>query len=278
MLIERAIAKVNLGLQVLVRRSDGYHDLSTVFHPVGWSDIISAAPDTDLHMTCTDPALPADETNLVLRAARRLAQRFDVSAGAHLHLNKVLPMGAGMGGGSSDAATTLRLLCKLWKLKCKDHQLQEIALELGSDVPFFLHGQTAHAQGRGEILHIMPDYFMPHTLVVVAPPVHVATSWAFRQVRPSRDGRPDLKAVVASNDLERWRRELANDFEPPVFKQWPLLAQIKQQLLDQGAGYASLTGSGSAVYGVFEDGAKAAGASDLMKARGFGVWIEPPGT
>ena len=226
-------------------------------------------------MTCTDDTLPVDESNLVMRAARRLALEFGVEQGAELHLEKTLPTDAGLGGGSSDAAAALRLLCNLWELDCSRDCLQEIALALGSDVPFFLYGRAAHATGRGERLCPMPDYSMPFTLVVAVPPVHVSTAWAFRQVEPVDTGRSDLLAVVRSNDLSRWRREMVNDFEGPIMKAWPEIKAVKEQLLDAGAGFASMSGSGSAIYGAFESERQAAEAFDALQQSGCSTWIEP---
>ena len=272
----RAFAKLNFGLQVLCCRPDGYHDLSTVFYPIGWSDTIFAEPAAHLQMSCTDPLLPVDDTNLVVRAAQLLAEAFDMHAEVALHLEKRLPMGAGIGGGSSDAAATLRLLCNLWQLDCSGEQMQSIALTLGSDVPFFLYGRPAHALGRGEIMRPMMNYFLPYTLVVAVPPVHIATSWAFGLVQPNDVNRPDLEVVVRSNDLERWRRELSNDFEQHVFAAWPCLRTLKDWFMNSGAGYASLTGTGSAVFGVFEDPRDAITVSEAAKASGHRVWMESP--
>ena len=271
-----ATAKLNLGLQVLRRRTDGFHDLSTIFYPIGWADTLKAEPADHLQMTCTEATLSADESNLVMRAAGRLAQAFGVRSGALLHLEKVLPVGAGLGGGSSDAAAALRVLCDLWALSCTRRRLHQLALELGSDVPFFLYGRAAHASGRGEDLRPMSDYSMPFALVVAAPPIHVSTAWAFGQIRPSASERADLEAVVRSNDLDRWRRELINDFEHPVMSVWPLLKTIKRLLLEAGAGFASMTGSGSAMYGVFESESDAAAACGAARQAGCRTWIERP--
>jgi len=272
-----AMAKLNLGLHILRRRPDGFHDLSTIFYPIGWADVLEAQPAEHLQMTCTEDSLPADESNLVMQAARHLAQTFGVRTGALVHLEKVLPMGAGLGGGSSDAAATLRVLCRLWALRCSRRRLRRIALELGSDVPFFLYGRAALASGRGEELHPMADYAMPFTLVVAAPPVHVSTAWAFGQIRPTAHERPDLEEVVRSNDLDRWHRELTNDFERPVMSVRPLLKAIKRLLIDTGAGFASMTGSGSALYGVFESECDAIAACDAARQAGCRTWIERPG-
>ncbi len=279
MLLERpAPAKINLGLHVLRKRSDGYHDLETVLLRIGWADRLTARPAERLTLTCSDPALPTDERNLCMQAARRLAEAFGVAQGAALHLDKRVPYGAGLGGGSSDAAATLRLLVELWGLDASEASLHHLAAELGSDVPFFLGPAAAFATGRGERLTPLRDprtgapYRLPFALVVVAPPVHVSTAEAYALVHPNATARPDLRALVASNDLARWRAELVNDFEAPVFAAHPALRRLKERLVEAGAGYASLSGSGAAVFGVFEDAARAAEAAEAARREGHRVW------
>lgn len=247
-----APAKINLGLHVLRKRPDGYHDLETVFLRIPWHDHLSVQPAAALSLTCSDPALPTDDTNLCLKAARLLAETCGVATGAALHLDKHIPYGAGLGGGSSDAAATLQLLAAHWHLSLPDGLLHALAARLGSDVPFFLGPPTALGTGRGEVLTPF-DYHFPFALVVAVPPVHVATALAYRLVRPHDTNRPDLRELVGSNDLARWRTTLVNDFEQPVFSAFPALGTVKTRLLHLGAAYAALSGSGSAVFGVFED-------------------------
>ena len=269
-----APAKINLGLHVLRRRTDGYHDLSTVFHPISWADTLTADHADTVSLTCTDTTLPRGEDNLVVRAARLLKASGEVDRGATLRLTKVLPHGAGLGGGSSNAAIALQILCRLWGLDYTTKSLAALALDLGSDVPFFLRRCTAYAQGRGEMLSPLEDYRFPFSLAVVVNPVRISTAWAFRQVEVRQDGRADLAEVVRSNDLDRWRRELTNDFEGPVFSKWPVLRRTKSALLRAGASFASLTGTGSGVYGVFESHKYAEDAAQEAAARGCATWCE----
>ena len=279
MLSESAPAKLNLGLHVLRRRPDGFHDLDTVFLPVGWSDRLTAEPADTLALTTTDPALPTDGRNLVVRAARALAAWGGVEAGARLSLDKRVPYGAGLGGGSSDAAAALRLLARLWDLSVPDDGLADLALGLGSDVPFFLDGRPARATGRGERLAPLlgaayAPYRCPFWLVVAVPPVHVGTAEAYGLVTPRDGDRPALAAAVVSNDLARWRAELVNDFQAPVEAAHPEVAAVRRALAEGGAGYTSLSGSGSAVFGAFETEAAARAAAGGVAGR---VWVEPPG-
>ncbi len=275
----QAPAKVNLGLQVLRRRHDGFHDLATVFLPIGWADTLTAEPSSRLTLTTTDSALPTDDSNLVVRAAQALAAWADLEGGARLHLEKRVPYGAGLGGGSSDAATTLRLLTELWDLDVPPGELAQIALVLGSDVPFFLEAEPSLGTSRGEVLTpVLEDgYACPFWLVVAVPPVHVSTAQAFAGVVPTDLDRPGLAAAVASNDLERWRLEVTNDFQPSVEAAHPVIADVRRALEDGGAGWAALSGTGSAVVSAFQDEATARRAASDLEAE-CRVWVEPPRT
>ncbi len=273
-----APAKLNLGLHVLRLRADGFRDIETVFLPIGWHDTITARASPTLTLSCSDPDLPNDERNLVLRAALKLKDALGGRHGAELHLDKHLPYGAGLGSGSSDAAHTLRLLCTLWEADVHRSLLEEIAVDLGSDVAFFLDDEPAFATGRGERLSTLSDrdgggsYRCPFSLVVAAPHVHVDTGEAYGLVVPNGDDRPDLRAVVRSNDLARWRRELVNDFEAPVCARYPELGHVRQALLDAGAGYAAMSGSGSSFWGAFEHPAQATAAAHALSAQGMRTW------
>ena len=281
MLSRPAPAKLNVGLHVLRRRPDGFHDLETVFLPIGWGDRLEAAPAEDLSLSTTDPALPADGRNLVVQAAEALRGWAGRALGARLHLDKRVPSGAGLGGGSSDAAAALRLLADLWGLRVPEPALHALALGLGSDVPFFLLGAPARATGRGEALTplVRPSgepYRCPFWLVVAVPPVHVGTAEAYGLVTPDDRDRPDLAAAVLSDDLGRWRSEVVNDFQAPVERAHPAVAEVRQRLVDAGAGYAGLSGSGSAVFGAFSAERRARAAARALGAAAR-VWVEPPG-
>ena len=275
-----APAKINLGLHVLRKRADGYHDIETVLYRIGWADRITARPADRLAMTCSDSALPTDEGNLCMQAARRLQQAFGVDRGAMLYLDKRVPYGAGLGSGSSDAVATLILLAELWKLDTSPAELHRIAARIGSDVPFFLHGGPALATGRGDVLTPLRDatdapYRLPFALVVAVPDVHIATPEAYSRVQPTDGDRPDLAQAVTSNDLARWRAELANDFEKPILTAYPAVRTAKEMLQEAGAGYAALSGSGAAVYGVFEQASTAQAAAEKARAAGCRVHVDP---
>lgn len=275
MVERRAPAKINLGLHVLRKRDDGYHDVETVLHRIGWADTITVEHADTLAMTCSDPALPTDERNLCMQAALRLAAAFDVDRGAQIHLDKRVPYGAGLGGGSSDAAATLQALVQLWDLDATADDLHTCAAEIGADVPFFLlDAPAACATGRGDELAPLTSNGRPFQLaqsvLVVAPPVSVSTPEAYRLVTPNDKARPDVCTLVASGAVERWQDELRNDFEAPVARWRPSVATARAMLEDAGATYVSLSGSGTAVYGLFasEDRARATGAAaDRAGAR-----------
>ena len=266
-LAQDAPAKINLGLHVLRRRPDGYHDIETVLYRIDWADRITASPADALSLTCSDPALPTDEDNLCLQAAHRLAAAFDVTAGAKLHLEKRVPYGAGLGSGSSDAAATLRLLTRLWDLDASPDTLRRIGRTIGADVPFFLlDAPAAYATGRGDTPSPLLDdgafYRLPYPLLIAVPPVEIATPWAYEKTTPMETGRPDLRQVVRSNDPARWRDGLANDFETPVAAAEPAVDTVRAALQSTDAAYVSLSGSGGAVYGLF----RARGAARVAQA------------
>lgn len=274
-----AHAKINLGLHVLRKRTDGFHDIQTVFVPIPWADVLHAGPADDVTMTSSDEALPIDDRNLVMKAAALLQQAYDPQHGVTFHLEKHIPCGAGLGGGSSDAAAALILLNSLWKLELSPEDLKEVALRLGSDVPFFLGSEAALGHGRGEMLEPLIDSrtgepFRPaYPLVVAVPAVHVSTAEAFAIVVPDANSRPDLRDVVLSNDLATWSRDLANDFENPIFSKYPAIRELKLSLKAAGAGYVSLSGSGSAIYGFFTEDDLATAAAETLEDSGNRVWV-----
>jgi 4-diphosphocytidyl-2-C-methyl-D-erythritol kinase len=279
-LVERAPAKINLGLHVLRKRPDGYHDVETVLHRLDWADTVTAQPADTLSMTCSDPSLTTDDGNLCMQAARRLAAACDVSRGAALHLEKRVPYGAGLGGGSSDAAATLRLLTRLWDLEAPPEKLRPLARKIGADVPFFLNeAPAAYATGRGDDLTPLygddDPYRLPYPVLVAVPPLRIATPTAYEKVTPHADSRPGLPDLVRSNDLARWRSALVNDFEEPIAADHPAVAETQAWLADAGAAYVSLSGSGGAVYGVFETPEQAEEAFDAGQDRKETLHLTP---
>jgi 4-diphosphocytidyl-2-C-methyl-D-erythritol kinase len=277
MVFQRAFAKINLGLRVIRKREDGFHDLETVFHRVDISDILRAEPASELTLSCDDPALETND-NLVLAAARALRETFGVRIGARLTLTKRIPHGAGLGGGSSDAAAALRLLTRLWNLAPAAGDLESIALSVGSDVPFFLGESSAYATSRGEKLAWFP-LVLPCAVLVVAPAIHVSTRAAFQSVVPvGRDTPGDLRTLVLRDPdrPENLRGVVENDFERPVFGAHPEIRSIRDRLYENGAGFALMSGSGSSVFGLFADEGAAGRAAGTFAGE-HRVFLTPPG-
>lgn len=253
-----AFAKINLGLRVHGRREDGYHEISTIFQTVSLHDTLTFrhAPGEQLELLCTDFAIPADESNLVLRAAVALRGRYGVRRGACVELSKVIPAGGGLGGGSADAAVTLAALASLWGLEADVSGLAEIGARLGADVPFFLSGGTALGTGTGAEIRPLADAPKMH-LLVVTPVVRVSTAEAYRAL-----GAPALTKAGAVANLSVSRTEAdfpdslcdvwSNDFEAVVVRLYPEIGRAREALKRAGANRALLSGSGSSVFGVFE--------------------------
>ncbi len=282
MIEKPAFAKINLGLHVLDRRPDGFHNIETVMIRIRWADRIRAAlaPPGAISLECDDPDLPSDETNTCMVAARTLARAYDVGEGVALQLEKNVPYGSGLGSGSSDAATVLLMLRELWNLDCSDAELEDLAGNIGSDTPFFVRGTPAHATGRGTDLQALTctagvHYVLPFSVAVAVPPLRVSTAAAYAAVTPPGGARVDLRALVCSNDVGRWRAELVNDFETSIHAVHPSLQPILEHFRESAAVYASLSGSGSAVYGLFESEVEARLALSGAALTGCRTWCGP---
>lgn len=243
--------KINLGLHVLRRRNDGYHDIDSVFYPVPWTDILEILPSDSFSFTQSGIAVPGDaKNNLCVRAYERLRLAHQIGP-VQMHLHKIIPMGAGLGGGSSDGAHTLRVLNRVFQLKLNEKQLREHASALGSDCSFFIFDQPMLGQGRGEVLSPLPLLLRGYYLVVVKPDVHVSTAEAYRAITPRSD-RTALETMLKA-PISDWKDFLENDFEKSVFAQFPVIRKLKELMYSLGAVYASMSGSGSSVYGLFEN-------------------------
>lgn len=248
--------KINLGLRILRKRDDGYHDLETVFYPLPFTDVLEIitdrhpAPQENVRFSQSGLAVSGTEAdNLCVKAYRLLKENYPDLPAVQMHLYKNIPMGAGLGGGSADAAFTLKLLNEQYKLEIPAETLLQYALKLGSDCPFFLLNQPCLATGRGEKMEPVATTLHNHQLILVNPGIHVPTAGAFAGIEP---GIPDeqLTAIICE-PVEHWKDRLINDFEKTVFRRFPEIGQIKQALYRAGALYAAMSGSGSSVYGIF---------------------------
>lgn len=256
------IAKINLGLNVVERRTDGYHNLETVFYPVPISDALELTimnpkfpSATDCDIKVTNINVEGDEQrNLVVRAYQLLKQDFQQMPRVHAHLFKGIPTQAGMGGGSSDCAYTIRLLNEMFTLGLSDDQMIRYAARLGADCPFFILSRPAYAEGIGERLQPIDLDLTGYYIAVVRPDIPVSTKEAFSLIKPAKPAK--CCRDVVSQPIETWREELVNDFELSVFALHPEIGAIKEQLYSLGAVYAAMSGSGSAVFGIFRETVK----------------------
>jgi 4-diphosphocytidyl-2-C-methyl-D-erythritol kinase len=249
-------AKINLGLRILRKRPDGYHDLESAFLPIGLTDILETVPAgsgpevrRDM-LSLTGIPLEARDDNLCMQAIRLLRKRHGIPY-VKLHLHKRIPAGAGLGGGSADAAFTLLALNELFSLRLDVPVLLEYASGLGSDCPFFIINEPCLATGRGDRLETLHIDLSGYTLLLVMPGISMDTGKAYQMVRPTAKGQ-SIKMVIKL-DPKDWNGRLANHFEGPVFGEYPEIGEIKQVLYDAGAVFASMTGSGTAVFGLFAE-------------------------
>lgn len=254
-------AKINLGLNIISKRSDGFHNLETLFYPIPWCDVLEVVPAKGELSTLTVTGIQVDtppEKNLVMRALRTLQKDYKLPE-VDIYLHKVIPFGAGLGGGSSDAAHMLILLNQQFELGLSKDQLASYAASLGSDCPFFIYNTPMYASGRGEIFTPAPNLLEGCTVLLIKPPFGISTPEAFAGIKPFQ---PEYS--LSSNlelPLIEWEGLVTNDFENHLFIKYPSLESIKQRLYDLGAVFASMSGSGSTIYGIFEDDFEVRGLS-----------------
>lgn len=244
--------KINLGLNVIRKRPDGYHEIATCFYPVQWCDALEIAPAKDFTFSTSGNPVPgAAADNLCVRAYALLKEDFSIQP-VSIHLMKIIPTSAGLGGGSADGAFTLRLLNEVLKLGLDDERLRHYAGRLGSDCAFFIDCKPAIGTGRGEVLSPVALSLKGKFIVIVKPEVNISTAEAFSEIIP-RVPPVNVETIIANHSIHEWKAMLHNDFEPSVFKRFPIVEAVHAKLYAFGAVYASLSGSGSAVYGIFEN-------------------------
>lgn len=249
--------KINLGLHILNKREDGYHNIETIFYPVPLKDALEIIPsnNTDaISFSSSGLGISGDVAdNLCIKAYQLLKKDFPKLSSVKIHLHKSIPMGAGLGGGSANAAFTLQLLNDQLKLNLSTSQLIDYALQLGSDCPFFILNKPCIAAGRGEILEKIAVDLSAYQLLLVNPDIHVNTGEAFAalNLQQVNTHHTSLKELI-DHPINTWQQSLKNDFEKPVFEKYPVIKEIKETLYQMGASYASMSGSGSTMYGLFE--------------------------
>lgn len=258
-------SKINLGLSVTAKRPDGFHNIETVLYPYNLCDILEIVLTGGEEIVFTASGLPVPgnlNTNLCLKAAHllvsgkgHLLQSYSrhagspVDRGLRIHLHKAVPPGAGLGGGSSDGAYVIRMLNDLLHLGLSVPEMQQFAAQLGSDSPFFIYNKPVFASGRGDQFSLLDLDLTKYQIVVITPPIHVSTPEAYTLITPAKPAQ-SIKEIIQL-PVSQWRGRLVNDFEEPVFARYPLIREAKEKLYADGALYASMSGSGSAVYGIF---------------------------
>jgi 4-diphosphocytidyl-2-C-methyl-D-erythritol kinase len=271
----RSFAKINWFLRIGVKRTDGFHELETIFQTISLADDLEFTEARAFSIECDRSDVPTDRRNLIWRAWEALAERHDVPP-LHVRLRKRIPAGGGLGGGSSNAAVTLRALSKLYDLPLDEADLHAIALRLGSDVPFFLVGGTAHAAGRGEILTALPD-IPQQSLLLALPPLGVNTAACFRRLAERREEGEGIvtppfgleRALQFAHEPAKWWRSglMTNDLEAPAFDLEPSLRDVKKSLQSSGAELVLMSGSGSTFFAAgVPEGARCVGDFDCVAA------------
>ncbi|WP_109830649.1 4-(cytidine 5'-diphospho)-2-C-methyl-D-erythritol kinase [Reichenbachiella versicolor] len=242
-------AKINLGLDIVSKRPDGYHNISSCFIPVNWKDALEIVPSDEFKFSSSGLEIPGKtESNLCVKAYELLKTDYDIGS-VHIHLHKVIPMGGGLGGGSADGAFALKMLDKEFGLNLTIEQLQSYAKKLGADCPFFIENKPVLVSGIGEIFDDIDLDLSRYKVVIVNPMIHVPTKIAFSQVMPQKPN-VEIKDILNS-PVTNWKSQLKNDFEPSVFDAYPEILSLKDKLYTLGADYVSMTGSGASVYGLF---------------------------
>ena len=239
-------AKINVGLHIKSKRADDYHELETIYYPISYCDILEILPSDELVFTSSGIDIPGDG-NLCLDAYNLLKQDFNIPA-VHIHLHKIIPVGAGLGGGSSDAAFTLKGLNRLFDLQLSSEQLKIYAVQIGADCPFFIESKIMLATGIGEVLEPIDLDLSAYHIAIVKPNIHVSTAEAYSGVTP-KEPLYSLRDLIKF-PVKQW--QIQNDFEQSVFMKYPAIEDLKNSLYKQGAVYAAMSGSGSSVFGLFE--------------------------
>jgi len=245
-------AKINIGLFVTEKRTDGFHNIETILFPVELFDVLEIIKSPDSHFSFSQSGLQISgdpKNNLVVKAYHLLKRECQLSE-VHIHLHKKVPMGAGLGGGSANAAFAIKLLNDLFNINLADKKMQDLARQLGSDCAFFIKNQTALAFEKGDVFEPISLDLSGYYFTIIKPNIHISTPEAYSWVKPSKKEYP-IKSII-NLPINKWKDNLQNDFEEEVFKRFPEIESIKNKLYNLGAEYSCMTGSGSAVFGIFE--------------------------
>ena len=273
----KAYGKINIGLDVIRKREDGYHDLDMIMQTVGvYDDVIISREDGtqtyEIEVSTDADILPNDKGNLAFMAAKVLMEAYDIKSKVKIHINKRIPIAGGMAGGSADCAAVLRGVNKLFQLGLTDEQLQEYGVKLGADVPYCIVGGTKRAQGIGEILTDLPT--PPKCYVIIAKPdAFVSTKFVYSHLRPAQiENHPDIDGIIESikaGDLYGMCEKIANVMEDVTIPEYPIIQKVKDILKSNGAVNALMSGSGPTVFGIYDDEEKAKQSMDALSGKEF---------
>jgi len=245
--------KINLGLRVKNKRPDGYHNLETVFYPVNWCDAVEVVKADTFNFQPYGLHIPGDPAqNIIVKAWKLLQQQYQLPP-VHIALQKAIPIGAGLGGGSANAAFTIKALNKLFELQLSIVEMKKTATQLGADCAFFIDNQPVFASGIGDVFEPIDLDLDNYQIIIIYPRKSINTAWAFTQLQLTNEEKPSLKNII-QQPINQWKEQLTNNFEKEVIKVMPEIKNLKNTLYENGALYASMSGSGSSVYGIFDKG------------------------
>jgi 4-diphosphocytidyl-2-C-methyl-D-erythritol kinase len=275
-LIVKSFAKINIGLNIISKREDGFHNLETIFYPLRLYDEISIKKSNKFLFNSNNKELNKVKSNLIIKAKEELEKYFKIELPVEIYLDKTIPIGSGLGGGSSNAASTIKALIKLFNLEILPSTLLDITLRIGSDVPYFLNPVAAFAESRGEIIKSI-NLKLNKYLLIVNPGIHISTKWAFSLITP-QSPIISIKSLVEKTEVEKdnLMGTAKNDFETVVFNHFPKIKEIKDKMIEFGASYSMMTGTGSTVWGIFEDMEPAYQSELYFKCKNYFTYIESP--
>ena len=262
-------AKINFGLNVVSKRPDGFHNIETIFYPIDIFDVITFSESDEFIFETDNETLNSEKDNLIIKAKLVLEDFTKKKLNLKIHLSKKIPIGAGLGGGSSDAAAVLKTLNKLFGLGVDSLKLNEIAAKIGSDVPFFLNPYPSFASSRGEVLEQI-EFKIDYSIFLINPGIFVSTKWAYEKVMPAK---PDLSLLDSYKrgrlKLENFKKYIKNDFEKPVMEEFQAIRKLKDELYEMGADFALMSGSGSSLFAIFRNPVLAAEAKEFYENQYF---------
>ncbi len=272
----KAPAKINIGLNIISKRDDGFHNLETIFYPLNLFDEIHISKSDKFSFNSNDENLNRENTNLIIRTKELLENEFNIQLPVQIYLKKNIPIGAGLGGGSSNAAAALLALIKLFNLEISEKKILDLAIKLGSDVSYFLNPVPSFAESRGEKLFPINFELKKH-LLVVNPGIHIATKWAFSLIYPEYP-KLSLKSLMqkVKIEIEDVMNIASNDFEEIVFFHFPEISKIKEMTFNFGAKYSMMTGTGSTVWALFDEVEAAYQTELFFKCKNYFTYIQEP--